>query len=92
MNQVAAEAPAFVAEALFVLLAGKTHDVFDPIGKHAKYDETRVVFRRAWGIAQELVGPPARRDVSAWRVEHLNRAVHGHSLYNRRRRYTFDGF
>ena len=29
--------------------------------------------------------------VAAWRVEHINKAVDAHSLYDRRRRYVFDG-
>jgi hypothetical protein len=91
MNQVDAEAPAYVAEALFVLLDGQTHYIYDPIQKAPKYDQTRVVYRRAWLAAQELVGPPKRTEVPAWRVAHINEAVHGHALYDRRKKYTFDG-
>jgi hypothetical protein len=91
MNQVAAEAPAFVAEAVFVLLDGKTESIFDPIKKAKTYDETRVVYRRVWLAAQELLGPPKRKEIAAWRVEHINKAVHEHSLYDRRKNYTFDG-
>jgi hypothetical protein len=91
MNQVAAEAPAFVAEALFVLLDGKTDSVFDRIKKAPRYDETRVVYRRAWLAAKELLGPPRRKEIAAWRVQHINKAVDAHSLYDRRRTYTFDG-
>jgi len=91
LNQVAAEAPAFVAEALFVLLDGKTESIFDPIKKSDKFDETRVIYRRAFLAAKELLGPPKRKEVAAWRVEHINKAVHAHSLYDRNKSYKFDG-
>jgi hypothetical protein len=91
MNEVAAEAPAFVAEALFVRLDGKTHPIFNTIKKAPTYNETRVVYRRAWLAAEELLGPPKRKEVASWRVKHINEAVHAHSLYDRGSSYTFDG-
>jgi hypothetical protein len=80
-----------VSEALFVLLDGKTHPIFDTIKKKDKYDETRVIYRRAWLAAQEMLGPPKLKEIARWRVEHINNAVGGHSLYNRRQMYRFDG-
>ena len=91
LNQVTAEAPAFVAEAFFVLLDGAKHSIFDKIVKAKKYNETRVVYRRAWLAAEELLGPPKRKEVAAWRVKHIDQAVHEHSLYDRRDMYRFDG-
>lgn len=91
MSEVAAEAPAFVAEAVFVLLDGKSESIFDRIPKAATYDETRMIYRRAWLAAKELLGPPKRKEIAAWRVEHINKAVDAHSLYDRRTMYTFDG-
>ena len=91
MNEVAAEAPAFVSEAVFVLIDGKTHPIFDEIKKKDKYDETRVIYRRAWLAAQEMLGTPKRKEIAKWRVEHINNAVGAHSLYDRRKMYRFDG-
>src|SRR5262249_27643352 len=91
MNEVAAEAPAFLAEAMYVKLSGQKEPHFDPIKKAPSYDETRVIYRRVWLAAEELVGPPKRREVPSWRVEHINKAVDAHSLYDRRKTYTFDG-
>lgn len=91
MSEVDAEAPAFVSEALFVLLDGKTHPMFDMIKKAPTYNETRVVYRRAWLAAQEFLGPPKRKEIATWRVKHINEAVHAHSLYDRNDNYRFDG-
>jgi hypothetical protein len=92
MNEVDAEAPAFFSEALFTLLDGATSNVFDPIKKSDKYDETLVIYRRVWLAAKAFVGPPKQKEVEAWRVEHIDKAVDAHSLYSRRRMYTFDGY
>ena len=91
MNDVASESPAFVAEAVYTKLAGRKHSVFDPIKKAPRYNATRVIYRRAWLAAEELMGPPKRTRVPGWRVKHINNAVHAHSLYDRKDSIEYDG-
>ncbi len=90
MSQVEAEGVAFIAEALYLRITGRTHSVYDRIQQDARYDTARVICRRAWHAAVELWERKLNA-VPSWRVEHINRAIAADPNYSRTRRYRFDG-